>query len=57
MLEYSAVEGSWAKVTPPADLIAASPWAPSEAAPERTTPIARSPASAASERRKASIGR
>ena len=35
--------GSWAKVIPPPALMALNPRVPSEAVPERTTPIARGP--------------
>lgn len=51
-----AESGSCAKVTPPCEATASSPCVPSEPSPERTTPIARSPSSRASELRKTSIG-
>jgi hypothetical protein len=52
MPSYFALLMSWAKVMPPSLLIAFSPMVPSEAVPERITPIARLPRSAASEARK-----
>src|SRR5438874_12549665 len=42
---------SWAKVMPPSALVAANPKVPSEAVPERITPIALLPWSSASERK------
>src|SRR5256712_4516315 len=48
--------GASANVMPPSALIAFSPSAPSDALPERITPIARMFMSSASERRKRSIG-
>ncbi len=50
-----AVEGSWARVTPSAALIAASPRVPSLPVPERTTPTPRGPRSAASASKNRSI--
>src|SRR5438128_12150341 len=47
---------SWAKVIPPSALIAVNPKVPSEAVPERITPIALLLWSSASERKNRSIG-
>ncbi len=56
MPSYLADFSSCAKVMPPADLMASSPRVPSDAVPDRTTPIARLPASSAREPKKWSIG-
>src|ERR1700684_4234585 len=47
---------SWAKLIPSSALIAANPKVPSEAVPERITPIALLRWSSASERKKGSMG-
>jgi hypothetical protein len=57
MPSYCAVFGSCANVTPPAALMACRPFVPSDAIPERTTPIALSVLSWASESKKKSMGR
>ena len=41
MPSYFAVAGTWAMVMPPTALISRTPMAPSDAVPERITPIAR----------------
>ena len=41
MPSYFAVSGTWAMVMPPTALISRTPMAPSDAVPERITPIAR----------------
>ncbi len=56
MPSYLALDGSWAKVMPPSALMAASPSVPSEAAPDRTMPMARLPRVLANDRKKPSIG-
>ncbi len=55
MPSYLAELGSWAKVMPASPLIAARPRVPSEAVPERMTPIASCPCPTASDRRKVSM--
>ncbi len=57
MPSYCAEAGSWANVQPPSALIACTPIVPSEAIPDRTTPIACSFRSSASDRKNRSIGR
>ena len=57
MPEYLADTASWAKVMPPSALISSSPSVPSEPLPDRITPMAPAPRSAASDWRKRSIGR
>jgi len=52
---YSASSGSWTRMIPPASLTALMPTDPSEPAPEKTM-AKLSPPSAASERKKRSIG-
>jgi hypothetical protein len=52
MLSYFDEPSSCANVRPPASLIAFSPFVPSEPAPERITPMALAPWSAASDWRK-----
>ena len=52
-----ADSGSCAKAMPPCALMAFMPCVPSEAVPERMTPIALLPRSSASERKKWSMGR
>ena len=47
---------SWQKVTPPAEVMAFSPSVPSDAVPERITPIEFEPLSWAREMRNESIG-
>ena len=47
-----AVSGSWAKVNPPASLMAFMPADPSEAVPDKTTPTACDPRLLTSEERK-----
>ena len=47
---------SWANVRPPAALISEMPSVPSDPVPERITPIADGPCTAASDRRKWSTG-
>ena len=49
-------ESSCAKVIPPSALMAFAPRVPSEAAPDRITPMARLPWSSARERKNASMG-
>ena len=56
MPSYLAVSGSCARVMPPTDLMSRMPAAPSDAVPDRMTPIARWCAASASERRKKSTG-
>ena len=56
MAGHSAVSGSWAKVTPPAALIALSPRVPSDPVPERTTPMAAVLRSSARELKNSSMG-
>jgi hypothetical protein len=52
MLAYLADSSSWAKVIPPAALMAREPSVPSEAVPDRMTLMARLPRASARERRK-----
>jgi hypothetical protein len=56
MLSYFADSSSWANVIPPAALMARHPSVPSEAVPDKMTPIACCPAFSASERKKSLIG-
>jgi hypothetical protein len=51
-----ADSGSWAKAMPPSALIAVSPSVPSDAMPERITPMPWLPCPSASVRRKESMG-
>ena len=52
----AALLGFWAKVTPPAALMAFSPRVPSEPVPESSTPIEAGPCCSASAVKKSSIG-
>jgi hypothetical protein len=56
MPSYAAEPGSCAKAMPPSALIALTPRVPSEAVPDKITPMALLPCARASVRRKESIG-
>jgi len=56
MLSYFADPSSCANVMPPAALMATHPSVPSDAVPDRITPIACCPALSASERKKSLMG-